>query len=158
MTTGAPPPSPLALPDSTYFKAVDAGCKDGQPYPTAWLAQWLASSGMADHARDIWGGPLLAVSWYRSDGYNARLIATGHHDVASSSNHPKGIAVDLKPVGLYSRSFADPVLAFHDKILAAYKAGQFAELGGLGLYRPNEWVHLDLFKASDGHLRRWSTR
>lgn len=153
--TIAPPPG---LPDSTYFKAVDAACHDGDPFPPEWLAQWLASSGMADHARDIWGGPLFAVSWYRSPGYNARLIQAGHHDVASSSNHMTGIAVDLKPVGEYARQFEDPVLAFHGKLLAAYQAGQFAELGGLGLYHPDEWVHVDLFKAPDGHLRRWSTR
>ena len=145
------------LPDSTWFKAVDAGCKDGTPFPDD-LALWLASSGMADHARDIWGGPLLAVSVFRTDGYNARLIATGHHDVASASRHPHGDAWDLRPIGEYAAQFEDPVLAFHDKLLAAHGAGQFNELGGLGLYPPGQWVHIDLFKASDGHLRRWNMR
>lgn len=148
----------MSLPDSRYFKATDAASHDGISYPEEWLDRWLASSALADHARDIWGGPLEAVSWYRSPAHNAMLIATGHHDVASSSNHVEGIAVDLKPVGLYARSFADPVLAFHQKLLAAHGAGQFDELGGLGLYRPDEWCHVDLFKAADGHLRRWSTR
>lgn len=146
------------LPDSRWFKAEDGACHGGDEFPSAWLAQWLASSGMADKVRDIWGGPLKAVSWYRSPGYNARLIATGHHDVASSSNHMKGLAVDLRPVGEYAAQFEDPVLELHAKVLAAYRAGDFAELGGLGLYLPSEWVHCDLVKPPDNHLRRWSTR
>lgn len=147
----------MSLPDSVHFKAEDGACKDGEPYPDAWLAEWLASSGMADKVRDLWGGPLVAVSWYRSPGYNARLIATGHHDVASSSNHMKGLAVDLKPSGVYAAQYEDPVLALHDKVLASWTAGDFNELGGLGLYLPDEWIHVDLVKAPQ-HLRRWSTR
>jgi uncharacterized protein YcbK (DUF882 family) len=148
----------MSLADSRWFRVEDGACKDGEPYPPDWEDEWTRSSFMADKARDIWGGPLLAVSWYRSPGYNARLIATGHHNVASSSNHMRGIAVDLKPTGIYARSFADPVLAFHQKLLEAYGNGEFEEIGGLGLYQPDEWVHIDLDKAADGHLRRWSTR
>lgn len=148
----------LSLPDSIHFKATDAACHDGSEFPAEWLAQWFASSGMADKVRDLWGGPLVAVSWYRSPGYNARLIATGHHDVASSSNHMIGMAVDLKPVGVYAAQFADPILSLHEKVLDAWNAGDFAELGGLGLYLPDEWVHCDMVKAPDGHLRKWSTR
>jgi hypothetical protein len=146
------------LADSRWFKVSDGACRDGEPYPADWEDEWQRSSAMADRARDMWGGPLGVVSWYRSPGYNARLIATGHHDVASSSNHMTGIAVDLRPVGEYARSFVDPVLTFHNVLLDAWNKGNFPELGGLGLYRPDEWVHLDLLKAPDGHLRRWSTR
>ncbi len=146
------------LPDSRWFTVNDAACHDGEPFPEEWLSQWLASSSLADKLRDLWGGPLVAVSWYRSPDYNARLIATGHHDVASSSNHMQGIAIDLKPVGEPARAHADPILVFHDLILTTQQAGALPELGGLGLYKPDEWVHVDLFKAPDNHLRRWSTR
>ncbi len=148
----------MSLPGSLYFSPREFASHDGVLFPEDWIDQWNRISSLADAARALWGGPLEVVSGYRSPAHNAALIAAGGHDVASASHHMEGLAVDLRPVGEVARAYADPVLVFHDLILHTYESGGLPELGGLGLYPAPLWAHLDVVKAPDGHLRRWSTR
>lgn len=147
----------MSLPDSRHFTAAEFRCADGSPYPEEWADDWARISGLADAVRDLWGGPLAVISGYRTPHYNEDLIASGHHNVASSSQHIRGLAVDLRPVGALAVN--DAVLTLHDMILRAYEAGQLPTLGGLGLYPATAWVHCDArTRTPPDHLARWSTR
>lgn len=150
----------MALHDGRWFKLVDAACKDGTPYPEIYADAWnRLVIRTADPVRDEWGAPLYEVSFYRSPAYNQRLIERDLerevplHNVAKSSSHMIGEALDFKPKIIKGK---DEVLRLHNMILAKYKRRELPELGGLGLY-PG-WVHIDVTKAADGHLRRWNTR
>ncbi|HXU04369.1 MAG TPA: D-Ala-D-Ala carboxypeptidase family metallohydrolase [Polyangia bacterium] len=142
------------LPPSQFFDPKEFACRDGTWYPEAWTDRWALLSGLCDDVRRIWGGPLLVVSGYRTQIYNDKLLASGHHP-AANSEHIQGNAADLRPVQIPGR---DTVLELHEMILRAYDVGQLPTLGGLGLYGPDAWIHVDTMKAADGHLRRWSLR
>jgi uncharacterized protein YcbK (DUF882 family) len=150
----------MGLPDSKHFKVSEMTCKDGTPYPEDWKDQWTdLAFETADPVRDAYGFPLEVISGYRTQSYNDDLIkkdeAVGNHNVASSSQHIKGEAMDLAPTD-GPPDVTDRVLALHDMVLAKYQRGELPKLGGLGLY-PG-WIHIDTMKAPDGHLRRWNTR
>ncbi len=148
--------APLPLPESQFFKPAEFACHDGTPYPVAWDDRWtLLVLRLCDPIRRMWGAPLTVVSGYRSQAYNDSLIRAGHHP-AADSQHIQGMAADLRPGPL--EGDRDAVLELHDMILRAHDVGQLPQLGGLGLYPPGEWVHVDILKATDGHLRRWSMR
>lgn len=144
----------MSLPNGRHFKASAAACHDGTPYPEEWPDRWTASCGLADESRDEWGAALEAVSWYRSPAHNQALIdadaAKGSHGVASGSQHVEGYAIDLRPIGGGDAS------ALFRKLLNAYKSGRLQSMGGIGFYPVSNWVHVDLYKAPDGHLRRWT--
>lgn len=147
----------MSLPDGRYFKAAEFAQKARfglpvTPYPEEWLERWLALVGLCDAIREAWGGPIIVISGYRSPAYNQALIeadaASGARGVASGSKHPKGEAADLRPEkadagGLYR------------VISSKYDAGELPGLGGIGFYPRSNWVHVDVAKAADGHLRRW---
>lgn len=138
------------LTDGRHFKASEAACHDGTPFPETWVGPWAASCGLADDCRDAWGAPLEAVSWYRTPEHNAELAAnSAAHQVASGSNHVAGLAIDLRPIGGGDASMLYRVL------LAAHAAGKLPSLGGIGLYPRSNWIHVDTVKAPDGHLRKW---
>jgi uncharacterized protein YcbK (DUF882 family) len=141
------------LPAGRHFKPSEFACRDGTPYPETWANQWAALVGLCDAIREAWGGPLAVVSGYRSLAHNQALIdadeAKGTHGAVSGSYHLLGMAADLRPVGGGDAS------ALHRLVLAEYGAGRLRELGGLGLYPSSNWIHVDLGKATDGHLRRW---
>ena len=144
------------LTPTAHFTPAEFACKSGDPYPEEWGDRWTALSGLCEAIREAWNGPLEVVSGYRTAAYNASLLAEGHHP-ASQSWHIQGYAADLKP----SRAPApgeDLVLHLHDMVLRLHEAGDLPALGGLGLYPANQWVHVDLGHAPDGHLRRWSLR
>lgn len=155
MTTTEDTTPVLALPASQFFAPSEFACHDGTPFPAAWDDRWtLLVLRLCDPVRRLWGGPLTVVSGYRSQAYNDSLIRAGHHP-AADSQHIEGHAADLRPAPVDGR---DTVLEFHDMILRAYEVGQIPQLGGLGLYPASQWVHIDTFKAPDGHLRRWNMR
>ena len=143
----------MTLPASRFFGSEEFRCKDSSPYPEAWPDRWATLSALCDAIRDAWGGPLVVVSGYRTDAYNKRLSATGHH-VASSSQHVEGRAADLQPK--FIQTVVTPVFALHEMILRLHQHGDLPTLGGLGIY--DGWVHVDFFAAPDGHLRRWDQR
>lgn len=145
-------PAIVTLPDGRYFKAAEFRCHDGTPYPVEWADRWAVLIALCDDVRDLAGEPCSVVSGYRTDAYNQSLLRAGHHP-AADSQHINGAAADLRPQPDFGR---DTVLEIHGKVLAAYQAGKLPTLGGLGLY-PG-WIHVDTFKAPDGHLRRWNMR
>ncbi len=139
----------MALPDGRWFKVAEAACHDGTPYPEDWVAQWGLSCGLADSCRDAYGDALSAVSWYRTPAYNAEKAGKSKsHQVASGSEHVKGLAIDLRPV----RGDAS---VLYRLLMGAHDAGKLPLLGGIGFYPVSNWVHVDAFKAADGHLRKW---
>lgn len=142
------------LSPTAHFSPEEFKCHDGTPFPEDWGDRWDALAALCEAVRALWGGPLVVVSGYRTEAYNASLLAEGHHP-ASQSYHIQGQAADLRPEPEFGR---DTVLELHNTILAAQEAGNLPTLGGLGLYPPAQWVHIDTFKAPDGHLRRWSLR
>lgn len=155
MSAADVPPIVPGLPLSQFFAPEEFKCHDGTPYPLAWDDRWTSLVlGLCDPIRRMWGGPLSVVSGYRTAAYNAGLIADGHNP-ASQSQHINGQAADLRPAPVAGR---DTVLELHDMILRAQQVGQLPGLGGLGLYGPSAWVHVDTFRAPDGHLRRWNMR
>lgn len=143
----------MSLPDGTHFKASEFACHDGTPYPEQWLDRWDALVSMCDAIRDAWGGPLEVVSGYRTAEHNAELMAlsdaAGTHQVASGSQHVEGNAADLRP------AFREDVPKLHAVVLQLYNSGQLPQLGGIGLYPRSAWIHVDTFRAADGHLRKW---
>lgn len=143
------------LRDGRHFKPSEFACHDGTPYPEEWVVSWELLVTLCDKVRDLWGGPLIVQSGYRTPDYNADLImmdaGKGSHGVASSSQHIEGNAADLKTT--HGR---DDVPQLYRVILNAHQDGKLPELGGLGLYPISGWVHIDTFKAPDGHLRKWT--
>lgn len=142
------------LPDGRHFKAIDFACHDGTPYPETWQDRWILLRDLCDAIRDLWGGPLIVVSGYRSPAYNEALLREdqqkGVHGVASGSQHIVGNAADLRTS---RRSFDVPHL--ERVILTAHEDKKLPTLGGIGVYLTSGWVHVDTYQAPDGHLRKW---
>lgn len=138
-----------------HFSPAEFACHSGVPYPEDWGDRWELLVGLCDKIRDLWGGPLVVVSGYRTPDYNADLImmdaGKGAHGVASSSQHIQGNAADLA-----TTRHAFDVAQLYRVILTAYEDKKLPELGGLGLYPISGWCHVDTFKAPDGHLRKWT--
>lgn len=90
--------------------------------------------------RAVGGGHSLSIiSGWRSPEHN-RAVRGAHdsaHLTAEAADIRCGLPADL-----------------HKMILTAHKAGELPALGGVGIY-PG-WVHVDIRKAFDGHLRRWT--
>src|SRR5687767_9947082 len=88
------------LPDGKYFRVSEFRCRDGTPYPETWLRAWIALRDLCDAVRDLWGGPLIVASGYRTATHNQKLIdddeKRGAHGVVSGSIHIIGGAADLK--------------------------------------------------------------
>lgn len=145
------------LPDGRHFKASEFASHDGEPYPEAWADRWSLLVGLCDRIRDLWGGPLIVVSGYRTPEHNADLIAAdlgrGAHGVASSSQHLEGRAADLRTTHGHQ-----DVPQLKRVILTAWEDGKLPTLGGLGDYPESNWIHIDVYRAPDGHLRRWAGR
>lgn len=79
--------------------------------------------------------PVGLVSGYRSPRTNAMLRA-GSEGVARNSLHTLGMAADVRFPGIPSE--------------AAWQAAVALGMGGAGLYRRSDFVHLDV-----GPVRRW---
>jgi uncharacterized protein YcbK (DUF882 family) len=139
------------LSPTLHFKPEEFACKDGTAYPEDWEDRWSALSALCEAVRALWNGPLGVVSGYRTAAYNASLLAEGHHP-ASQSYHIQGMAADLEPIP----SAPMAVERLWMTVKEAYHLGELPTLGGLGVY-PG-WIHIDLGKAPDGHLRQWDLR
>ena len=144
------------LPDGRHFRVSEFTSHDGVPYPEEWADRWAKLVGLCDAIRDAWGRPLTVVSGYRSPAHNQDLIdadeARGSHQVASGSYHVDGMAADLRP------ETADEVPQLLALVLQLYGNGELTDLGGTADYPVSCWVHVDLGKTTDGHLRRWIGR
>lgn len=75
---------------------------------------------------------LTLVSGYRSPDFNRALRAGGRR-VAQASLHTEGMAADVQPAGL--------------KLRPLWNALRAAQLGGVGLYAGEGFLHLDTGKA-----------
>ena len=80
--------------------------------------------------------PVDLISGYRSPGTNAGLRATGHHGVASQSQHMAGKAMDIRMPGV--------------DLSRLHAAALDARAGGVGFYPTDNFVHVDT-----GPIRRW---
>ncbi len=149
------------LPAGKWFHPSEFRCKDGTPYPVAWIARWIRVRDLCDVARELWGGPLIVVSGYRTPEHNNKLIRDdelkGAHGVASGSYHLTGDAADLR-----TKQGAVDVPQLKRVLLNAYDDDRVilghrirALLGGIGDYPVSGWLHIDTHMAADGHLRRW---
>jgi uncharacterized protein YcbK (DUF882 family) len=74
---------------------------------------------------------LVLVSGYRSPDFNQALRAEGRR-VAQASMHTEGMAADVQPIGL--------------KLRPLWNTLRREELGGVGLYQKEGFVHLDTGK------------
>lgn len=127
---------------SAHFLREEARCKDGTALPDQYLAnaETLARE-ILEPVRLRWGGPLVVVSWYRTPEHNRKVSG------APGSTHLTAEGVDIAP--------KDPrdSLDLHDLVRELHAGKKLPRLGGLGRYP--RWVHCDIRKAKDGHLRRW---
>lgn len=138
-----------------HFRVHEFDCKDGTPYPEQWIAERLQPLANAlERIRTKIGLPLSIVCGYRSPEYNQRLRMRGLKSergatgVALHSQHTEGRAADIAAVGMLPEQL-------HGAIIAMCRAGELPEIGGVGLYAQSGFVHVDILKADDGHLRRW---
>ena len=148
---------PAELPPGRWFYPSEFKCRDGTPYPVELFQQWIKLVTLCDAIRDLWGGPLIVVSGYRTPTWNQKLIdddqKRGAHGVVSGSIHIIGGAADLK-----TRHGKADVAQLLRVVLTAHEDGKLPLLGGVAPYPESGWVHVDTFKAEDGHLRRWTGR
>lgn len=120
-----------------HFSSEELMCKCGCGgyVPNYVLIQLL------EKIRDLVDAPVTVLSGYRCPKHNAEI-----KNAASGSKHTLGMAADIK-------QFKVSNATFHTMIRRAWQNGELPELGGLGLYET--FVHVDVFHASDGHLREW---
>lgn len=124
------------------FDSDSFACHDGTPVPPEFMPNLTdLVLYVLQPLRDVWGGPLIEISGYRTPDWNRRVRG------AASSTHLDASGADVRPVRLRD------VAQLHTLVLARYEQGRLSRLGGLGLY-PG-WIHVDTRKAADGHLRRW---
>lgn len=127
---------------SAFFDSDEFDCHDGTDVPDELMSNLRQLVGTLDRIRVRWGGPLAVISGYRTKAWNDRVGG------AASSTHMTAEGADIRP----TRGF--DVQGLHNIILHMAETGDLPGLGGLGHYKG--WVHVDVKKAADGHLRRWA--
>lgn len=123
------------------FSDLEFECRDGTEVPSLLMPNLQRLCDTLQPIRDEAGTPLAILSGYRTRAWNERVGG------AKGSKHMTAEAADVQPMRMTVRELADVILEMHRK-------GKLPGLGGLGIYRT--WVHVDVAKATDGHLRRWS--
>lgn len=126
-----------------FFDVAEFDCKDGSPYPDAWIQDRLRPLvGTLDVIREEWGSPLTVISGYRTPAYNTRIGG------AKQSQHVLGTAADIRPKAGWSPQ------KLHNLVLRLYQEGKLPDLGGLGAYPT--FVHVDVRERVKNRLARWS--
>lgn len=125
-----------------HFSVAEFGCRDGSPYPPAWIASRLRPLCEAlEVLRTALGTSLRISSGFRSAAYNARIGGARH------SQHVEGRAADVVADGASAAHV-------HATALRLYREGKLT-VGGLGSYP--SFTHLDVRPTSvRGALARWS--
>lgn len=126
---------------SPYFDSLEFSCHDGSEVPERLMPNLGKLIATLDPIRVKWGAPIAIISGYRTPAWNIRVGGAGQ------STHMLALGADIRP----TRGFN--VQELHDFILHLWGAHELPGLGGLGEY-PG-WIHVDVKKAPDGHLRRW---
>lgn len=128
---------------SVYFRSEEFACHDGTPVPPELAPNIQRLADTLTIIRHAAGASLNVISGYRSPAWNARVGG------AKDSTHMTAEAADVRP----GRGMT--VGELHALILEMHRRGELPDLGGLGLYPASDWVHVDIRKPADGHLRRW---
>jgi zinc D-Ala-D-Ala carboxypeptidase len=128
-----------------HFDLEEFVCRDGTPYPEQWIEERLRPLCVVlEVVRfEVGGGhrPLLIVSGYRTDHYNALIGG------APRSQHPKGRAVDFTIPGV------KPFIV-QELVQKIDEAGRI-RIGGLGRYAG--FTHIDIRpRAKSAPLVTWS--
>jgi uncharacterized protein YcbK (DUF882 family) len=123
---------------SEHFTSEELACKccGNAPIKPILLELLEAIRNLVDTA-------IIINSGYRCPKHNKEVNGE------PNSWHTQGIAADIRQTKYDNK-------IFHDMILLAYREGKLPMLGGLGLYDGR--IHVDTYKAPDGHLRRWDYR
>lgn len=127
---------------SPYFHIEEFRCHDGTPVPDALLGNLMRLVTTLDICRLAAGAPLNVISGFRTRKHNTAVGG------AENSTHLTCEGADIRP----GRDVTPEEL--HALVLQHYKHKRLPDLGGVGLYP--SWVHIDVRKAKDGHLRRWT--
>lgn len=99
---------------------------------------------LAEKIRVILGEiPIYVTSAYRCPKHNAKVGGS------PTSRHMEGQAMDFTVRDLN-------ILDAYERIVRAWERGVLPELGGIGYYKRKRFIHVDIFHAPDGHLRRWN--
>lgn len=99
---------------------------------------------LAEAVRHVLGDtPMIVNSCCRCEKHNRAVGGS------PTSKHLTGQAMDFHCERLSPQET-------YNAIVKAWRDGRLSELGGIGLY---DWgLHIDTFKAQDGHLRTWDRR
>jgi uncharacterized protein YcbK (DUF882 family) len=147
---------PIAEFASQPYTAPD-GHHDGTPYPAEWVTTRLPALHRTLEAIRLKCGsqPVRILCGYRTVAFNAELRRRGLQGerhatgVALHSQHTEGRAADIQVFGMATK-------VLHGHVIEAYEQGQLPELGGVGIYEGLGFVHVDVYRLADGHLRQWS--
>ena len=122
---------------SKYFTVGEVTLRSAERIPTDSLVKQrvVEMARNMDTIREWWGGPLQVTSWYRPWHVNQSIGS-------SAPNHPRGDAVDFRPV---HGSVWDLQDRFMDEW---YSPGKWN--GGFGLGARKGFIHLD-----KRHRRSW---
>lgn len=124
------------------FTWAEAECHDGAEVPLELQPNVRRVANLLEKIRARHGGPLIAVSWYRTPWYNKQIGG------APASRHMVGDAVDFRPTDL------DDLPRLRAQVEDMIRDGEVTELGGLGVYR--SWLHVDTRpRKADGSIARW---
>lgn len=123
-----------------HFTAEEFACKDGTPYPPAWVASRLQPLCIVLEAirAELDHRPVTIVSGYRTPAHN-RAVGGSRH-----SRHMEGDAADIRVAGVSAQRV-------HAVALRLHQAGTI-RLGGLGAYA--RFTHVDVRPGV--RLARWS--
>lgn len=126
---------------SPSFDLAEFMCHDGTDVPVNLIPNVTdLCIGVLQPLRNKWGA-VVVLSGYRTPEYNLRIGG------AKKSNHMTASAADIHPLR------HDELDEFINLIETMHSHGELPALGGFGKYKT--WVHLDITRATDGHLRRW---
>ena len=139
-----------------HFRLSEFACKDGTWYPVEWIDSRLTPLCYMDEIiRDACGGHAVTIlCGYRTLAYNDHLREkgltgeSGKTGVAEHSQHIEGMANDIVVFGI-------PTMTLYKIVLDLYYGSKLPMLGGIGLYQGHGFVHVDVHKSQDGHLRKW---
>lgn len=133
------------------------GHHPAEPYPEEWVTTRLPplKRTLESIRLECGSQPIRILCGYRTIAFNEELRRRGLQGerhatgVALHSQHTEGRAADIQIFGM-------PTAVLHGHIAEVYEAGRLPELGGLGFYPSLGFVHVDVYRMADGHLRRWN--